>query len=407
MGIVTPCRIGLIPSIEEINEKALSAATTTVQRAEKRYFQPKELFEIVDHSSLGIINEPANLIPKFVNGGKYALKGIACDGFDMKEKVYELIGTINNFNGVNIDSVIVKQVGGENGLIFTLSKNDCAHLGIKYQKGLQLFPQKLSWKRVRDFVPFDKHNLGTSPLSDIDDTIRYVVIKLNGFEDYFDGYVLTPSGKLITESQFEKSLMVQAVEPIVYGNGHSAIKAKTKLITEIVYPKDLVFNHDNFISSENSIFIKIDLRKKNWNTNKEKRENLKLGVNPKYLDGIDPNDFFIISWDEMGGITIEEYEAEKKRKAEEVERIAKRQEEALKRRAEEEKRKKKAKEKRINDAMNRMNGYHFDIPQMPSFDTFNGNITFFEDVSKRIDIYFKEIGTMLNKLDSITDIKFR
>lgn len=376
------------------------------EKIEKLFSQPKELFEAVDFSSMGVVTEPKKMIPKFVEGEKYALKGIACDGFEMSEKVYELVGMVNEFHGVKIDSLIVKQVEGEKGLIFTLSKNDCEHLGIEYQNGLQLFPKKLAWRRVKDIIPFDKNNLGTTPLSDIDNTVRNILIRLDGFKDYLDGYVLTPSGHLITEKQFEKSVRVQAIEPLVYGNGY-VIKDKTNLPIEIVYPKGKLFNHANFISSEDTIFILIKLTKGGGNSS-DSFDGC-FGVERQYLEGLNPNEYFTISWDELGSLTVEEYEAEKERKRKAKEEAAKKKEaELLKKIAEEEKRIKEQK-KRAEEAVKRMKDYGFKKPSIPHAPNlkFDGTMASVDMIAHSLDGYFKSLNTSVNTMIEDLDMMYK
>lgn len=362
----------------------------TIQKTEEKlYFQPKDLFEVVDFTNMGVVEEPRTMIPKFVIGEKYALKGIACDGFEMQEKIYELVGVVDNFHGVKIDSVIVKQVGGEKGLVFTLSKNDCIHLGIKYQKGLQLFPKKLDWKRVEDFVAFDKNNLGTMPLSKIDNTVRNIMVKLNGFKDYFDGYILTPSGCLIKEKQFESSIRIQTVEPLVYGNG-LVVRDKTNLNIELAYPNGMLFNHANFITSDNEIYILIKLAKHYLQGNTIDGNS---GVERKYLEGLNPNEYFTISWNELGAVSVEEYEAakEKKRKEEEAER---------QRKIDEYNRLQELKKTQTEKMVKRMKDYGIKkptIPRIPNLE-FDGKIDSVGEFTNRLDIYIKSVNTSLSNL---------
>lgn len=269
-------------------------------RSEKLFKQPNNLFEAVDFSDLDLDEVSEKQVPRFIEGENYALKGVACDGFEMKTKTYKLIKIVDDFYGTNINSLIVKQIDGEQGVIFTLSKNDCVWHNIEYENGLQLFPQSLNWVRVKEKIPFDKNNLATTPRSDFDNTIRFILLKLNGFKDYVDGLVLTPSGCLIPESQFFNSLRVTTREPIIYNN-NLVILDKTNLNIKLVYPKNVLFNHGNFISSEDTIFILIDLKKHG------RLNDGHFGVDPKYLDGFNPNDIFEISWNEDGALTTEEY----------------------------------------------------------------------------------------------------
>ena len=379
----------------------------TNEKIEKLFVQPKELFEAIDFSNLGIIDSSEKHMPKFIEGENYALQGVACDGFEMESKIYKLIKVVDEFHGTDINSVIVKQVSGEQGVIFTLSKNDCAYHGIEYEKGLQLFPKNLNWVRVKDKVPFDKNNLATTPTSDIDNTIRFVVLKLNGFKDYSDGYVVTPSGHLVTEKHFVDTLRIHTKEPIVYGNGY-IFEDKRNLNIELVYPENTLFNHGNFISSENSIYVMIKLVKDNFVRSYFIDPNLidgRFGVEPKYFDGISPNEFFEISWDELGAYTVEEYEEMKAEKArKEAERI-KRIEEERKRKIAEEERRIKEQRKRAEDAVNRMRGYDIKRPTFPKVpkSIFKGNIDSIDTIADNIDIYFKSLDKSLSMLDEDLD----
>ena len=393
---ITPYRkysnaIGNKMAIEKVEEKI-----------EKLFTQPKELFEAIDFSELDVIDASEKHMPKFIEGENYALQGIACDGFEMETKVYKLIKVVDDFYGTNINSVIVKQIAGEQGIIFTLSKNDCEYHGIEYEKGLQLFPKTLNWVRVKEKTPFDKNNLATTPLSDIDNTIRFIVLKLNGFKDYSDGYVVTPSGHLITEKHFADTLRVKTVEPIVYGNGYIA-QDKTNLDIQLVYPKNLLFNHGNFISSEDTVYVMVRLKREY--VSQVKSDFIAIdgcfGVEPKYLDGISPNDFFEISWDELGAYTVEEYEAIKAERARiEAERIKKAEEERKRKILEEEKRIKEQR-RRAENAVNRMRGYRMKLPTFPSLPNieFNGSIGSIDMIVNSLDTYFDNLTSSLTILN--------
>jgi hypothetical protein len=369
------------------------------EKIENRFVLPKELFEMVDFTNMGVVNEPKKFVPKFVKGEKYALSGVSCEGFEMPEKVYELVGIHDEYDGININSVIVKQISGDQDKIFTLSKNDCACMGIEYENGLQLFPKYLNWRRVKEIIPFDSSNLGTTPLSDIDNTIRYALVKINGFKDYVDGYVLTPSGKIIKEEQFEKSLKITCNEPFVYGNG-VILRENTPLDIEIVYPEELLYKYGNFISDDNTIYVLIKLTKNVENVIKT-FDGL-TGVERVYLDGFNPNDHFEISWDELGAYTIEEYEAEKARKEKiRQERLAKEEAERQKRIAEEEKRIREQRAK-VEQAVTKMKGYNIAMPKFPKMPDFNmenglSSLNFYVD---GVELYFNSLDRQLTKLSN-------
>lgn len=380
-----------------------SSGITETEKIEKLFSQPKELFEAVDFSSFGIMDELDPHTPKFIEGENYSLKGIACDGFEMETKVYKLIKVVDDFYGSPLNSVIVKQIAGEKGRIFTLSKNDCAYHGIDYEDGLQLFPKTLPWTRVKETIPFDAHNLGTTPLSDVDNTIRYIVFRLDGFKDYLDGYVLTPSGHLVTEKHFEQTLRVTTIEPIVYGNGY-VINDKTNLDIEFIYPKHLLFNHANFISSEDTIFLMVKL-KREYVSPVDSNTNMSIdgyfGVESQYFDGINPNDFFTISWDELGAQTIEEYEVAKAERARKEAERAKKLEEERKRKIAEEEQRIKERRQRAEKAADRMREYGMRMPTFPPMPriAFNGSISSIDMIVNSLDTYFDGLNKSLSILN--------
>lgn len=379
----------------------------TKEKLEKLFELPSELFSAIDYTNMGIINEKTNKLPRFIIGENYSLKGVSCDGFDMPEKVYKLIGIVNEYAGVNVDSVIVKQVGGERGQIFTLSKNDCAQLGIEYENGLQLFPKKMSWTRVKDKVDFDSNNLGTTPRSNIDNTIRHIVIKINGFKDYSDGFILSPSGRLINEKKFAESIRVINNEPIVYGNGF-VIPDKVILDARLITPKDIIFNHGNFISSEDEMFLLISLQS---NVNFKGFEKIRhtliddcYGVEPQYLDGVNPKKLFTIAWDEFACLTIDEYERDKSERLKREKEKIRKQEEERKKIIEAQEKCIKEQKRREQIAIDRMRKFDIKMPTFPtveitrSYNPFD-SVSSVEMYVDSIENYFDKLTNTLSNVD--------
>jgi hypothetical protein len=274
-------------------------------------------------------------------------------------------------------------------------------MGIEYENGLQLFPKHLQWKRVKDIVPFNKSDLGTTPLSDIDNTVRYVLLKLNGFKDYSDGYVVTPSGKLIKEEQFQNSLRITSDEPIVYEkpttdkNGVK-LPENRNLSIEIVYPHGLTYPHGNFISSEDTVYVLIKLVQKLADPMLIDGQS---GVERANLEGFNPNDHFKIAWDEMGAYTIEEYEAEKVRREKIRQARLAREEEERKKRIAEEERRIKAQRARVEEAVYKMKNYRIQVPKFPKFDVENslGSLDLYIN---GVDLYFDSLDKSLTKLSN-------
>lgn len=118
--------------------------------------------------------------PNFIDK-TFSISGLECDDFSMPSRKYKVIGDIGNVDGIDINSFIVKQVEGDTShSMFTLTKNDCKHLGIDYQSGLQLLPKSQSIKFDEDIsLKFDRMNLSTYPLSfDDKKSIIYMVIEI-------------------------------------------------------------------------------------------------------------------------------------------------------------------------------------------------------------------------------------
>jgi len=285
----------------------------------KWYKVGEEFLSCVDFTGMDVVNETADEERRLVIGERYSLTGSPCEGFQMDERIYELIGKVDTFNGVDVNSLIVKQVGGMESVKFALSKSDCDDIGIEYQKGLILLPRDLSWKHVHETIPFNPLDVSTSPLSEKDDTIRYVLLEVKGFKDYNRGFVMTPNKMLLKEDDLANSLRVVTKRPIVYGRDGLKINEGVDLARSIAYPKSpfFIFNNGNFIASNGSMYILINL------TRFDNDENRNRGVDPTYIEGLHPYDLFTIMWDEKDAYTLDEI----KKKNEEIEMRKRRKEE--------------------------------------------------------------------------------
>lgn len=371
-------------SAATIHNNAMKALRKKEERPYKPFVLPSESFEAIDVDTMNdVVFEREQMAPRFIEGEAYSLKGVSCDGFDMPTKVYKLVAIVKEFYGVQMDSVIMKQIGGEKGQIFTLSKNDCLHLGIEYEDGLQPFPMDMHWERIIEKVPFDPNDLSTSARSKVDNTIRYVLFRINGFKDFSDGYVFSPSGKLIKEEVFTDTLKIKNIEPIVYGNGY-VDREYTILRSSIVYPKSHLFTHANFISQNDDVFVLLNLAHSKSKCIDEVHKNACIdryfGIEPRYLKGIDPNKFFTIEWDESTAITIEQYESVKKEKLQKQ-----RREEEAKRIRE------RAKRQTVNKISESIKG----IKTFPNMPNLNNP---FDSISS-IDLYIKGVDNFMIGLD--------
>ena len=281
------------------------------------YYQvPKDVMTAIDYTDfdIGLFNYERLNAPTFVKGEHYMLQGKSCDGFDMEPKEYELVGVIDKFENVDIDSVIVKQVSDNDGFIFTLSKNDAASIGIEYEEGLQLLPKKLQWKRVFEKVAFNPNDLSTTPRSKIDNTVRYVVLEIKGFEYYRNGYVISPSGKVVPICMINNTLTVIAKQPIIYGNGFVIDKGTRLTECCTIHPANVSFPYGGFLTENKSIYVIIQLGMM-LHGKRPMAIDYKCGVEPHYLKGVSPTDLFDVMWDESECKTLKEIEEKHKQLA--------------------------------------------------------------------------------------------
>ena len=250
-----------------------------------------------------------NLI--FHNGERYSLKPRECDGFKMDEHVYEVYGTIDNFDDdeMNINSVIVKEVTKSNGTLYTLSRNDCEWLGIEFSSGLQLLPKSLDWKYVD--VDFDENDLSTTQSLEGDGKIHYVLLKINGFKLYPNSNVLTPNGRIIDEKRLENSLLIKNNIPLI-SSSKKIENSDSTLLRKIVRVDNNKYRNSNILTDDNELYVLVRLSKPKYN------ETIGYGIDRDYLKNVSPKDFFSIEWDEFGAMTLDEYN--KKIESERIER---------------------------------------------------------------------------------------
>lgn len=346
--------------------------------------------EMIDFTNLGVIQESTFLVPKFIIGETYRLDTAACDGFEMKSDFYTLIGTIDDYHGTKIDSVIVKKINCENtDHIFTLSKHDCECLNIDYQKGLQLFPKGMNWVRHKETVPFNSNDLATVPLSDIDHTVRKILFKINGFSNYDNTYIRTPNNTLINAAQLmaNDGFCVENLLPLSYDNMH-AINNK-QLFTQIVYPRNCRFKYNNCLDENNSIYLLVSTT-----ITKAIGFDNKCGVPKKYLEHVSPDDMFSISWNNSNALTIQEYED---KKTQELERFEKLKAEETKRREQN----KKLEKERLKKEKEQRNRIFHDLNHQIDYEG-KLNETFYhlghqiDDISSNVDV---QIGKTSKDLD--------
>jgi hypothetical protein len=130
----------------------------------------------------------------------------------------------------------------------------------------------------------------------------------------------------------------------------------------------------------------------------ETKEDKSYGVQQKYLEGINPNDLFIISWDEFGADTVEEYEAKKAEKErKEAEKIRKAEEAKKTLQLE--------KEEKVNKAVKRMVDYQWESPSFPipppiNYIKVGDTIYEIENYINSLDNVFEKVNNDLNGIRS-------
>lgn len=288
------------------------------KRKPKWFYAPKECITSVDFRGSKCVPEArkSDMKVMFTVGSEYILENIACKGFKPTQKRYKLIGVADSLHGVQLDSVIVKQVSGEIGRQFTLSEEDCELFNVEYEEGLIMLPKFMGWKVPTTHRKFDPMNLATTPGSAPYGYLVHFLIRVNGFHDLNGGYVVTPSGLAVREEDITASLTVKSKIPLVFANETLVIGEGSDVGVRIVTPKlkGLIYKYGNFISSDDSMYLHITLE--DFST---------VGIDQTYVEGVHPFDMFDIMWDESHGMTQDEFkkkeETERKRKAEKENRV--------------------------------------------------------------------------------------
>lgn len=269
--------------------------------------------KVVNHCECGITMEKPAQMPYFIKGQRYSLKGVACDGFEMPSKTYELVGIVEEYGGTPIQSVIMKQVEGEQDVIFTLSKYDCECLGIEYEQGLQLWPKQMKWEMVKDECPFDPNDLSTLPRSEIDNTIRSAIVAIRGFGHTPSGAVLSPDGKIFDWGDLKKRLHI--IWKIPHDDRATYAKGQEFNGWSVMRPPMFQYPYSDCVTSTGRIYVHLDFSDEVWNV---ETIDGRIGLEPSQLEGVRIYDMFSFGFDSEGLLTEDEIrqkqEAERKRK---------------------------------------------------------------------------------------------
>ena len=244
-------------------------------------------------------------LKNFIIGNKYSLGGEDCDDFKMPLKEYILIGEVSNVNGIDVDSLIMKQVSGNVNTIFSLTKSDCKLLNIDFESGLQLFPKNLNWNKVsleetNDIDNFDENNLSKYPTDYIDKTIRNIIIKISNCE-YIPNLNLIKmqNKKYIKYDNFLNSLKLKTIRPL-YGDGITSSNYRLNENINYRVITQLLGNctTNNIVDKNGDIYLELILCKKKHNSYISNRytEDGLIGIKPEVFDNEPFYNIFEISY---------------------------------------------------------------------------------------------------------------
>lgn len=122
-------------------------------------------------------------------GDIIGVAGEECDDFNMPLSRYSVKALINDYNGIPIDSYVVKRLteDRQEGLTFSLSKSDCKSICVDYEPGLELLAMgsnvvKLGGgiKQQKKFTSFTPSDMSTYFVDKDSGRIRYIIAMVRG-----------------------------------------------------------------------------------------------------------------------------------------------------------------------------------------------------------------------------------
>jgi hypothetical protein len=249
---------------------------------------------------------------EFVPGAIYSLGKESVEGVEFGRLYFKLYGVIREYKGVNLDSLILREVSiDENGNLiegvnttgrrtFSISPSMCKMMGLKYSPGFELWPINSGFERVDvdDIVDekmwIDYCNMSTYPTSEIDGTIRKIILELHGFSPYNNSHIITPTGAMIPTNDFISSLTIFARQNISTDNGCAGFRIGEQLPFKIV-GRDNGSKVFSICDDKHNIYVEVDLTKQSLNANTPDGI---VGVAHTALDGKDVDDVIGVKWDE-------------------------------------------------------------------------------------------------------------
>lgn len=288
----------------------------------------------VDVDMLKGENKDNDNIADFIPGSIYSLGREKIEGVTFDNLYFKIYGLIKNYKGIDLNSVIVKEVvidedgnviEGENPTgrrKFSIPPSMCKMMGIEYSPGFELWPIDSGFVRVDvdDFKEEQEINYGdlaTYPTSEIDGTIRKLIIELHGFSPYNNSHIITPTGAMIPTNDFISSLTIFARQNISTDNGCAGF-----VINEIL-PYRIVSRQGNnkilsICDDKHNIYVEIDLTKQSLNAN---TIDGRVGVAHTALDGKDIDDIVGVKWDEANDVNNPTPEPKKDMTMDEIDKV--------------------------------------------------------------------------------------
>lgn len=151
-------------------------------------------------------------------------------------------------------------------------------------------------------------NLGQYRISGIDDSIRNIILKVNGFSSYNAGRLTGPDGNEMDTESFMASLKVMTCVPITdttadgnFTTFEQFESIKFRLVTQ-QYGKGIV-EYNDICDAEGNLYIELDLCK----PVRKQGSTLDgyIGVDPAALNGKNTLDMFKIAWAQYSSLELE------------------------------------------------------------------------------------------------------
>ena len=250
---------------------------------------------------------------ELIIGDIYSLGKESVEGVEFGNIYFRLYGVVKDYKGVNLDSLVVKEIGldSDGNVIeganqygrrkFSISPSMCKMMGLKYSPGLELWPINSGFKKVNidseiytaDNVVYE--NMSTYPVSEKDGTIRKIILEIHGFSPFDNSHIITPTGAMIPTEDFVSSLTVFAKQNISTDNGCAGFRIGDKFSFKIVVREEKDGKTASMCDENHNIYLMVDLTKVSHNVNTVDGV---IGVAHTALEGKDIDDIIGVKWDE-------------------------------------------------------------------------------------------------------------